>query len=216
MKNANSTISDERHVADEQMISEELDTLRRQYAELKAKLDNQEITNEKLILQSIRKDLDIVNKKTWISCLAGLLATCFIPLLSLQLGLRTPFIIISVVWMLLMIIGNLVRNRKLNIDSLSGVPTKRFLEEIKKRKKIQFRWIRINFPLYMFWIGYFIVECIHTGMDREILIPILIGVATGAVIGLALGYRMHNRIIGTYEGIILELENPKAAHDIIQ
>lgn len=25
-----------------------------------------------------------------------------------------------------------------------------------------------------------------------------------------------NSIIGTYEGIILELENPKAAHDIIQ
>lgn len=45
--------------------------------ENKSRLDTQEITNEKLILQSIRKDISFIRNKTWSSRLAGLLATSY-------------------------------------------------------------------------------------------------------------------------------------------
>lgn len=111
---------------------------------------------------------------------------------------------------------NFIRNRNIWVDLLSGKSTQIFLAEIKKRKEAQFRWLRINFSLFLLWLGYFIGECIHSGMEKDTLIPIIAGAVTGAVIGLTAGLRMHNRIIGAYEGIILELENPDAAHDIIR
>ena len=62
------------------------------------------------------------------------------------------------------------------------------------------------------WIGYFIGEVLHAGLDKEMLIPIIIGIVLGTILGIAVGLRTHNRIIGIYEGIILEIENPDAAH----
>lgn len=197
-------------------ISEELEQMRRQYAQLKERLDKQEIINEKLIRESIRKNLRIVNSKIWISIAAGIMAIALIPVVSFEFGFRTPFIIISIVWMLSMVTGNLIRNRSLSIDRLTGESTQIFLAEIKRRKKVQFRWMRINFALFFLWMGYFIGECIHSGMDRHILVPLIAGAVTGAAIGLAVDIMLHNRIIGAYEGIILELENQEAAHDIIK
>lgn len=200
---------------EENAMSEELDQLRLQYTELKARIERQEITNEKLIMESIRKDLRLVNSKTWISCMAGIMAILTVPMVSFRFGLRTPFIIISIVWLICMVTGNIIRNRNISPDLLSGESTQKFLEAIKKRKKVQFRWIQINLSLFVLWLGYFIGECIHSGMDRETLIPIIAGALTGAVIGLAAGLRIHNRIIGAYEGIIIELEHPKNAHDSV-
>lgn len=190
-------------------VSEELEQLRRQYAELKSSLEKQEITNEKLILQSIRKDLRLVESKRWISMLAGLFAISTIVPFSLELGLRTPFIVLSAVWILSMIIGTAVRMKKLAINQLSGESIKEFITEIKKRKQTQFRWLRVNFILFFFWLSYFIGECIHTGMEKEILISLICGAICGAVIGLTLGLRMHNRIIGAYEGILIDLGHPE-------
>lgn len=197
-------------------VSEELEQMRTQYAELKARFDKQEIINERLIGASIRKDLRIVSSKKWLSTLAGIFALALLPQVSLKLGLRLPFIIISVVWIAEMIIGNVIRNRRLSVDTLSGESTRKFLDEIKKRKAGQFRWVRVNMSILFLWLGYFIGECIHTGMSKEALIPLLIGVATGGIIGIAAGLMMHNRIIGVYEGIILELENPEVSHRMMR
>ncbi|MGM9773982.1 MAG: hypothetical protein ACI3Y2_02100 [Candidatus Egerieousia sp.] len=82
--------------------------------------------------------------------------------------------------------------------------------------KLQYRWFRINFTIMFLWIGYFIGECVHAGLSKDIMIPMIIGIGAGAIIGIIVGINMHNRIIHIYEGIILELENPEASHSIMQ
>lgn len=196
-------------------VSEELEQIRTEYAALKERLDRQEIISEKHVLDSIRKDLRVIGAKKWLSIPAGMTALVFLPLVSLDLGLRTPFIVISVVWILSMVTGNLLRERKLDIERLSGESTQVFLTEIKKRKAQQFRWARINMSIFVLWLGYFIGECLRTGIDKAILVPLLTGAAAGAVIGITVGLRIHNRIIGTYEGIILELENLDAPDELV-
>lgn len=195
-------------------VSEELEQMRKEYAELKARLERQEITNEKLIRETIRKSLRMVNDKKWVSLAAGIMAVPLIATLSMHLGLRPAFTIISIVWIVGMVAGNLVRNRNLSLDSVSGEPVRDFVDEIKRRKDSQFRWMRVNFSIFVLWVAYFAAECIHTGMSREMLIPIVAGMVAGMVLGLVIGLRMHNRIIGAYEGIILELENPDAAETV--
>lgn len=196
-------------------VSEELEQIRTEYAALKERLDRQEIINEKHVLDSIRKDLRAVHAKKWLSLPAGIIALFFLPSVSIDLGLRTSFIVISVIWMLSMVVGNLLRVRRLDIERLSGESTKVFLTEIKKRKARQSRWVRINMSIFIVWLGYFIGECLRTGMDKSILIPLITAAAAGAVTGIAIGLRMHNRIIGIYEGIILELENLDAPDELV-
>lgn len=197
---------------EEMNITHELEQLRKDYAQLKQELGKQEITNERLIRESIRKDLSFIDKKKWIGIPAIIIVAVLMPYISKELGLRTSFVIITIVWIAILAIVNFIRMNGMDERLISMMPTQEFLKRIKKQKQQQFRWLQINIPLLFLWVGYFIGECIHANLPQEILYSLLGGLITGLVIGGTIGLRMHNRIIGIYEGIILQLENPEAGN----
>ena len=187
-------------------MAQELEQLRQQYNSLKEEINKQNNVNERLIRESIKKDMSLINMKKWVSIVAGAIAIPLIYVVSMELDLGLVFTVISVVWLLSMVIGNILRNRELNISMLSSGSMQSFADEMHRRKTNQFKWVRINFSLFVIWVGCFIGECFRVGLDRDILIPVIVGVLTGTVIGLAAGFRMHNRLIGAYENIIAEIE----------
>lgn len=197
---------------EEMNIAHELEQLRKDYAQLKQELGKQEITNERLIRESIRKDLSFIDKKKWIGIPAIIIVAVLMPYISKELGLRTSFVIITIVWIAILAIVNFITMNGMDERLISMMPTQEFLKRIKKQKQQQFRWFQINIPLLFLWVGYFIGECIHANLPQEILFSLLGGLITGLVIGGTIGLRMHNRIIGIYEGIILQLENPEAGN----
>lgn len=197
---------------EEMNIAHELEQLRKDYAQLKQELGKQEITNERLIRESIRKDLSFIDKKKWIGIPAIIIVAVLMPYISKELGLRTSFVIITIVWIAILAIVNFITMNGMDERLISMMPTQEFLKRIKKQKQQQFRWLQINIPLLFLWVGYFIGECIHANLPQEILYSLLGGLITGLVIGGTIGLRIHNRIIGIYEGIILQLENPEAGN----
>lgn len=191
-------------------ISSELEQLRNDYAQLKKELDKQEITNKILIQESIRKNLRFIDKKKWLGIPAFLIVAGFMPYLAQEIGLRMPFVIVTVVIIAFSAIANFIRMSRVDANLVSMMSTQEFLKRIKKQKKLQFRWIQFTIPVLLLWIGYFVGECLYANLPKEVLYPLLGGMATGLVIGGAIGISMHNKIIGIYEGIILQLENPEA------
>ena len=192
----------------EQEILTELENLRRDYNDLKKELEKNERLNESRIKESIGKNLRSINNKRWISIPAGIMAICLLVPLSQRMGFRLPFTIISIAWIGGMVLGKLLEFfERSNLDRMSGSSTQEFLREIRRRRDTQLRRARFNFTLFAIWVGYFLAECVHTGMPRESLLSIIGGIAIGAIVGLSLGIRTHNRILGEYEEIILELEN---------
>ena len=196
---------------EEMNLSRELEQLRKDYAQLKQELGRQEITNEKLIGESIHKDLRFINSKKWIGIPAFVIVSALLPFLSHEFGLRMTFVIVTVSYMAILAIANFIRLSGMDQRLMSMMSTQEFLKRIKKQKQQQFRWIQINIPLLFLWVGYFIGECINAKLPQELLYSLIGGILTGLVIGGIIGIRMHNRIIGIYEGIILQLENPEAA-----
>lgn len=200
---------------EEMNISRELEQLRNDYTKLKSVLDRQEITNERLIMESIRKDLGFVGRKKWAGVPAFLAVVALMPYLSREIGLRTPFMIATIVMMAVLAIANFIRMSGLDDNLVSMMSTQEFVKQIKKRKQQQFNWIKTTIPMLFLWTGCFVGECLHTDLPEEILFSLLCGLATGMIIGGIIGLHIHNRIVGIYEGIILQLENPEAA-DLIK
>lgn len=192
---------------EEMNISSELEQLRNDYAQLKKDLDRQEITNERLIRASIRKDLRFIDRKKWMGIPAFIAVAALMPYLSREIGLRMPFVIVTIVWMAILAVLNFIRMGGLDDKMMSMLSTQEFVREIKKRKQQQFRWLQVNVPLLLLWIGYFVGECIHADLPEEFLYSLLGGMGTGLIIGGIAGMRIHNRIVGIYEGIILQLED---------
>ena len=183
---------------EEMNLSKELEQMKLEYDSLKTRLEKQEIINEELILASIRKDLRLVNAKRIISLACGSLALVLVSIVA--------FVLASVAFIVYMVASNYIRNGNMSVDALRGEPIKRFLEEVKIRKQNQFRWFRINLCLFILWVGAFVGSCFKAGLEKESLVPVIIGIGVGALIGLVCGFKVHNKIIGIYEGIILELE----------
>ena len=199
---------------EEMNISLELEQLRKDYAQLKQELGRQEITNEKLIRESIRKDLGFIDKKKWIGIPAFVIVAALLPYISQELGLRMTFVIVTISYIAILAIANFIRLSEMDERLMSMMSTQEFLKRIKKRKQQQYHWLMINIPLLFLWVGYFIGECIHADIPKESLYSLTGGLLTGLIIGGTIGLRIHNRIIGIYEGIILQLENPEAAEHI--
>lgn len=192
---------------EEMNISSELEQLRNDYAQLKKDLDRQEITNERLIRASIRNDLRFIDRKKWMGIPAFVAVAALMTYLSREIGLRMPFVIVTMVWMAILAVLNFIRMGGLDDKMMSMLSTQEFVREIKKRKQQQFRWLQVNVPLLLLWIGYFVGECIHADLPEEFLYSLLGGMGTGLIIGGIAGMRIHNRIVGIYEGIILQLED---------
>lgn len=199
---------------EEMNISSELEQLRNDYAQLKKDLDRQEITNERLIRTSIRKDLRFIDRKKWMGIPAFVVIAALMPYLSREIGLRMPFVIVTIVWMAILAVLNFIRMGGLDDKMMSMLSTQEFVREIKKRKQQQFRWLQVNVPLLLLWIGYFVGECMHADLPEELLYSLLGGMGTGLIIGGIVGMRIHNRIVGIYEGIILQLEDTETTEFI--
>ena len=191
---------------EEMNLSKELEQMKLEYDSLKTRLEKQEIINEELILASIRKDLRLVNAKRIISLAGGSLALVLVSIVAKDLGLSVAFVLASVAFIVYMVASNFIRNGNMSVDALRGEPIRRFLEKVKIRKQNQFRWFRINLCLFILWVGAFVGSCFKAGLEKESLVPVIIGIGVGALIGLVCGFKVHNKIIGIYEGIILELE----------
>lgn len=186
--------------------SQELEQLRMEYAEMKAKLDRQEITNSNRIHMSINQGLNSIRNNSWIGLPVLFIIFGVFYVLSRNLGLRLPFFIVTVVFAATIVIGNYIRLGVLDSAALSASPTRQFITEIKRRRVQQLRWIQIMLPLFVLWLGYFILEVMHTGRQGMDLYIIIFSLSVGAATGLFISFRTHNRIIQFYDSIIVQLE----------
>lgn len=186
--------------------SQELEQLRMEYAEMKARLDRQEITNSNRIHMSINQGLNSIRNNSWIGLPVLFIIFGVFYVLSRSLGLRLPFFIVTLVFTAAIVIGNYIRLGGLDSAALSASPTRQFIAEIRHRRVQQLRWIQIMLPLFVLWLGYFILEVMHTGRQGMDLYIIIFSLSVGAATGLFISFRTHNRIIQFYDSIIVQLE----------
>ncbi|MCQ2058217.1 MAG: hypothetical protein MJY71_00090 [Bacteroidaceae bacterium] len=186
--------------------SQELEQLRMEYAEMKARLDRQEIINSNMIQMSINRGVNSIRNNRWIGFPMLLILFAVFYGLSRSLGLRLPFFIVTLVFTAAIVVGNYFRLGRLDSAALSAGPTRQFITEIKCRRVQQLRWIQIMLPLFVLWLGYFILEVMHTGRQGMDLYIIIFSLSVGAATGLFISFRTHNRIIAFYDSIIAQLD----------
>lgn len=185
---------------------QELEQLRAEYAKMKAMLEQQEITNSNMINMSINRGLNSIKNNRWIGFPLLLILFGSFYGISINLGLRLPFLIVSIVFTTAIVTGNYIRLGRLDSAVLSAGPTRQFITEIKNNRVQQLRWIQIMLPLFVLWLGYFIFEVMHTGKQGMDLYIIVFSLSVGAATGLFISFRTHNRIIRFYDSIIAQLE----------
>lgn len=185
-----------------------LEEMRNQIAILKNKLDKQEIINERLLADAMKKKVNTINNVERFSIFCAVFCLAAYPLLRYYIGFSWPFVIATCVMMVFCIVGTNYIHRPLHDSKLmtSDVAT---VARVMARFKRQYdNWLRYVTPSlltpWLLWASYEYTELMGLeGTARYFTpLPLLVGAAIGGFIG----YRQHCKAVKTAEEIIHQLE----------
>ena len=184
----------------------ELNDMRQQMDMLKKKLEQQEIVNDRIIRQSMRKDVAYINRTyTWTSVLALMMIPyCYWAFVVLA-GFSIAFWVATSLFMLAAV-GYTYYNGKDMFDShLMNENLVEVHKKVARAKKRDSQWLLISIPVLILWIAWFAYEIYLKGGSREV-IGFAYGGTVGGIIGLIIGLRIHFKTQRKYREIIEQIE----------
>ena len=184
----------------------QLEDMRQQMAALKRKLERQEVVNDQLIRQMMRRNVSSLNRRTWVLTAIALLMIPYGYWAFVILnGFSMAFWIGTCILMLIsagatFYIGKDVLNSQLLKNDLMDVRFK-----MARAKKFNAQWLLYSIPAIILWIVWFCYEAYKKGGTEE-MNALLFGGGIGAVIGLVIGLRVHFKTQRQYQAVIDQIE----------
>ena len=185
----------------------QLEDMRQQMAALKRKLERQEVVNDQLIRQMMRRNVSSLNRRTWVLTTIALLMIPYGYWAFVTLnGFSIAFWIGTCVLMLTsaganLYIGKAVLNSQLLRNDLIDVRLK-----MARAKKLNAQWLLYGIPAIVLWFACFCYEAYKKGGAEE-MNALLFSGGIGAVVGLVIGLRIHFKTQRQYQAIIDQIED---------
>ena len=184
----------------------ELENMRQQMETLKKKLDQQEIVNDRIIRQSMKKTADNIKRRYHvIMALAVLMIPYTYFVLVLGQGLSLVFWIATSIFMLVCA-GATCYNRQNVVNS--NMMSNNLMEvgrRMARAKKFDANWLFFGIPAVIVWLGWLVWELYQ--QDAEAARYNLYAVAIGTAIGTAIGIKIRTKTLHQYQEIIDQIED---------
>lgn len=180
--------------------------MREQMRQLKEKLDNQKIVNERIMRKSCAQTFNRLRLKSNLPIFFGVFAILLSPSF-LQLGMSMRFVIFTGVMMLACIVATFLTNMHIpRMDSDLVTAT----EELRKYKKIHAEWIKIALPMLAIWIGLAIIDAVkNIGLSGQELYGMIAGLSVGVIVGLLLGLKLRRDQMNAADDLLAQLKELK-------
>ena len=191
------------------LISHELEEMKIQIDNLKKKLEDQTIVNEKHIRNSFRTKISDINRTVTMTVIAGMFALVYCTWFFHFKGLSLAFTIATGLMLAVCVLLTLIQKIQLSrIDISAGnlVETARDISKIRTHYK---DWYKTAIPMIIIWFGWMTYEILTRFEMTPMTIGFLSGAATGGILGGIIGGRINKKIINRTEerlGYIEELQ----------
>jgi len=163
---------------------EELEGMKLQIAELKSRLDDQEIINEKVMRKAMRDKVSWMKRQYYIMMIVAVVGIPYTFWAFSWIGMSIEFSVITVLFFCVAAIytyysQNAAINSNLMEESLIEVSHKMI-----RMKKLNARWLWFGVPFIICWLGWFVYEIGGMANAKPMLIGGLVGGVIGAIIGI--------------------------------
>ena len=192
----------------------ELQILREQMRKLNEKLACQEIISSRAALDSVKGQLDVINRRQWRALVRmGLLGvTCLLCLMRMRLPLW--FDIVTALFFAIAIFYDIRTQMKAGIHPTGGESMLEAARGAERRQRAMYRWLWFGIPFGVAWIGVFswLSVSLHAsepGDYKFLLAGVFAGLVLGSLAGLRYFRDEQNRLSRLRESI-RELENGTA------
>lgn len=188
------------------MISHELEEMKIQIDNLKKKLEDQTIVNEKHIRNSFSTKISDINRTVTMTVIAGIIAlvycTCFFHFKGLSLAFTISTGLMLAVCVLLTLIQKIQLSR-IDISAGNLVETARDISKIRTHYK---DWYKTAIPMIIIWFSWMTYEIVTRFEMTPMTIGFLSGAATGIILGGFIGGRINKKIINRTEELLGYIE----------
>lgn len=188
------------------LISHELEEMKIQIDNLKKKLEDQTIVNEKHIRNSFRRKISDINRTVTITIIVGILALVYCTWFFHFKGLSLAFTIATGIMLAVCVMLTLIQKKHLSkIDISAGnlVETARDISKIRSHYK---EWYKTAIPMIIIWVGWMTYEILTRFGMTPMTIGFLSGAATGVILGGFIGGRINKKIINRAEELLGYIE----------
>ena len=188
------------------LISHELEEMKIQIDNLKKKLEDQTIVNEKHIRNSFRTKISDINRTVTMTVIAGILALVYCTWFFHFKGLDLAFTISTGLMLAVCVLLTLIQKIQLSrIDISAGnlVETARDISKIRTHYK---DWYKTAIPMIIIWFGWMTYEILTRFEMTPMTIRFLSGAATGGILGGIIGGRINKKIINRTEELLGYIE----------
>ena len=188
------------------LISHELEEMKIQIDNLKKKLEDQTIVNEKHIRNSFRTKISDINRTVTMTVITGILALVYCTWFFHFKGLSLAFTIATGLMLAVCVLLTLIQKIQLSrIDISAGnlVETARDISKIRTHYK---DWYKTAIPMIIIWFGWMTYEILTRFEMTPMTIGFLSGAATGGILGGIIGGRINKKIINRTEELLGYIE----------
>ena len=188
------------------LISHELEEMKIQIDNLKKKLEDQTIVNEKHIRNSFRTKISDINRTVTMTVIAGMFALVYCTWFFHFKGLSLAFTIATGLMLAVCVLLTLIQKIQLSrIDISAGnlVETARDISKIRTHYK---DWYKTAIPMIIIWFGWMTYEILTRFEMTPMTIGFLSGAATGIILGGFIGGRINKKIINRTEELLGYIE----------
>ena len=177
--------------------------MQEQMQQLREKLDNQKIVNERMLKKSCNQTVNRLKFKANLPILFGVAACLLVPSL-LSLGVSTYFIIFTWALMLVCIVATVLTNRHIPSMDKDLVTA---AEELTRFKKIHAEWIKFAIPMVIVWVGFLCWDLFRNEeIDTALKYSFLAGIGTGIVLGGILGFKMRRDQLNAADELLDQID----------
>ena len=183
----------------------ELSNMRQQMETLKKKLEKQEIVNDRIIRQSMKKTANSISVRYNILMVLGLLMVPYMYFVFYkQLGLSLAFSIASGIFKLVCTGATYYNSLNLSNSNMMHENLLDVRRRMARAKKFDANWLFFGIPAIIVWLGWLGYEFYQK--DGDTALAMIIGAAVGGVIGAIIGFSMHFKTQRQYQEIIDQIE----------
>ncbi len=185
----------------------ELNEMRKQMDILKDKLEKQEIVNDRLLRQSMKKTASKINRR-YLALI--IIAVLMIPYSYWAFVVLNNFSIAfwlgTCAFMLACIAGTYYNGKDLRDPELMTGNLLDTRRKMARAKKFDNQWLLFSIPALVLWLAWFVWE-VYQQNGPEGVYPLLIGGGVGGIIGLIIGLNLHFKTQRQYQEIIDQIED---------
>ena len=196
----------------ETMNDFELNNMRQQMETLKKKLEKQEIVNDRIIRQSMKKTASSISVRYYIVMALGLLMVPYMYFVFYEhFGLSLAFSIASGIFMLVCTAATYYNSLNLSNSNMMHGNLLEVRRRMARAKKFDANWLFFGIPAIIVWLGWLGYEFYQK--DGETALAMIIGAVVGGVIGAIIGFSMHFKTQRQYQEIIDQIEEMEDMED---